>query len=79
VEQQRQIAKSAAGKPLLLVGETQKFADLGGNVNFFLDGARVRFEINVEAIRREKMQINAKLLILGKKNSSAGGSSDQAK
>jgi hypothetical protein len=79
VEQQRQIAKSAAGKPLLLVGETQKFADFGGNVNFFLDGARVRFEINVEAIRREKMQINAKLLILGKKNSSAGGSSDQAK
>ena len=67
VEQQRRIIDKARGKPLLLVGEISQFAEFGGDVNFFLDGDRVRFEINVDAIRREKMQIDAKLLSLGKK------------
>jgi hypothetical protein len=66
-DQQRKLIDKATGKPILLVGETQDFANQGGNINFYLEGTRVRFEINVDTIRRDKMQINAKLLTLGKK------------
>jgi hypothetical protein len=66
-DQQRKLIDKAAGKPILLVGEIQDFADRGGNVNFYIEGTRVRFEINVDSIRREKLQIDAKLLTLGKK------------
>jgi hypothetical protein len=56
----------------LLVGELPGFAEHGGGINFFLEGGTVRFEINVEAIRREKLLLDAKLLNLGKKVSEAG-------
>ena len=67
MEQQRRIIDKTTDKPVLLVGETPRFAEFGGDMNFFLDGDRVRFEINVDSIRRDKMQIDAKLLSLGKK------------
>jgi hypothetical protein len=56
----------------LLVGESPGFAERGGGINFFLEGGTVRFEINVEAIRREKLLLDAKLLNLGKKVSESG-------
>ena len=54
-------------KPTLLVGETPGFAEHGGGINFFLEGGTVRFEINADAIRQQKLLIDAKLLNLGKK------------
>jgi hypothetical protein len=67
MEQQRRIIDKTTDKPVLLVGEIPRFAEFGGDMNFFLDGDRVRFEINVDTIHRDKMQIDAKLLSLGKK------------
>jgi hypothetical protein len=66
-EQQSSIIKKTQDKPTLLVGEVPGFAERGGGINFFLEGGTVRFEINVEAIKQEKLMLDAKLLNLGKK------------
>ena len=50
---------------MLVVGETPGFAENGGDVNFFIDGGRVRFEINVDTARRSRLRMDAKLLNLG--------------
>jgi hypothetical protein len=49
---------------ILTVGETPEFVAEGGVVNFKLEDGRVRFEINVDAARREKLRISSKLLNL---------------
>ena len=54
------------GKPVLIVGETPGFADHGAIMNFYIEGERVRFEINVDNARRAKLRMDAKLLSLGK-------------
>jgi hypothetical protein len=79
LDQQQRIIKKLRKKPILLVGETPKFIDLGGGVNFFLDDNHVRFEINVDAVVHKKMQIDAKLLRLGKKVSFISKAADQTK
>jgi hypothetical protein len=66
-EEQQKIIAKAQGMPLLLVGEIPRFAEFGGDVNFFVDDDRVRFEINVDVLRGKKLLIDAKLLSLGKK------------
>jgi hypothetical protein len=66
-EKQDKIIKKIKDEPFLLVGEIPHFAEMGGDMNFFMDGESVRFEINVDTIRRKKIQIDAKLLNLGKK------------
>ncbi len=54
-----QVTGSAA---VLTVGETEDFADRGGVVNFVRQDNRVRLEINLEAARRVRLVISAKLL-----------------
>lgn len=54
----------AAGPGVLLVGESPRFIEEGGAVNFFLDGNRVRFEINADAARRAGLRMDARLLNL---------------
>lgn len=67
LEQQAAIINKMRNKSALLVGEVPGFAEHGGGINFYLEGGTVRFEINVEAIRQEKLMLDAKLLNLGKK------------
>jgi hypothetical protein len=64
-------------KATLLVGEVPGFAERGGGINFFVEGGTVRFEINVEAVRQEKLMLDAKLLNLGKKVSDTGVQPDK--
>ena len=59
------LAKLDSG-PVLTVGETRNFAQRGGVINFYLEGNKVRFEINPAAAQRDKLRINAQLLSLGK-------------
>jgi uncharacterized protein DUF4154 len=51
-----------AGHPVLLVGETPDFARRGGTITFTIEDERVRFEINVEAARRARLNVSATLL-----------------
>lgn len=52
------------GLPVLLVGESPEFARKGGTVNFTIQDNKVRFEVNVDAARRARLKISAKLLTL---------------
>jgi hypothetical protein len=59
------MAKLDSG-PVLTVSETRDFARRGGIINFFLEGNKVRFEINPSTAQRDKLKISAQLLSLGK-------------
>jgi hypothetical protein len=64
--QQAELVSKTAGTPVLIVGETPGFAERGAIANFFLDGDRVRFEINVDNARRAGLRLDARLLSLGR-------------
>jgi hypothetical protein len=65
-EQQAAIIARTEGQPVLVVGETPGFAERGAIANFYTEGDRVLFEINVEAARKSHLRMDAKLLSLGK-------------
>ena len=50
----------------LIVSEIEGFARRGGMINFYLEGTKVRFEINQEAAQRKGLKISSQLLSLGK-------------
>jgi len=62
----RQLAvRSTQQEPTLVVGETHGFAKAGGSVYFHLDSdGTIGFEINIDAINRQQLRVNAKLLKL---------------
>lgn len=59
------LAKLDSG-PVLTVSETRGFAQRGGIINFYLEGNKVRFEINPVTAQRDRLKISAQLLNLGK-------------
>ena len=52
--------------PVLTVSEMHGFAQEGGAINFYLEGTKLRFEINPVEAQRRKLKISAQLLNLGK-------------
>ena len=58
--------QSATGMPILTVGETPRFIEQGGIVNFFLENGKVRFEINRSAAARAGLRFSSRLLQLAK-------------
>ncbi|HEV7923728.1 MAG TPA: YfiR family protein [Verrucomicrobiae bacterium] len=52
--------------PVLTVSETRDFARRGGIINFYLEGNKVRFEINPTVAQHANLKISAQLLSLGK-------------
>lgn len=61
-----QILESLKGSSVLTVGETDRFVQSGGVVNFILEENKVRFEINVDATARARLKISSKLLALAR-------------
>jgi hypothetical protein len=57
---------AAAGAGALTVGETERFTQDGGIINFAIVGSKVRFEINQVAAERAGLKISAKLLTLSR-------------
>jgi hypothetical protein len=51
---------------VLTVGDYAGFAEHGGMIGFVMDGAKVRFEINLEAANKGRMRISSKLLKLAR-------------
>jgi len=49
-------------KPVLTVGESDRFLDQGGVINFVKKDERIRLEINLTAARNAKLKISSKLL-----------------
>lgn len=58
--------QGAAGMPILTVGETPRFIEQGGIVNFVLENGKVRFEINRNAAERAGLRFSSRLLQLAK-------------
>jgi hypothetical protein len=52
--------------PVLTVGESGDFLAQGGDINFFLDNCRVRFEIDQASAERVQVKISSRLLQLGR-------------
>lgn len=64
------ILQALKDKSVLTVGRMDRFTEWGGMINFFIEGKRVRFEINDEAARKAGLKISAKLLTLARKKNS---------
>lgn len=62
----RSILRALKGTGILTIGDTPGFAVQCGVINFYLKSGKVRFEINIEASRRENLQISSKLLRLAR-------------
>lgn len=66
VAQQRQVIDLLKNRPVLLVGESDGFASIGGDINFFIQSNRIRFEINLTAMRQKELKASSKLLAMAK-------------
>lgn len=55
-----------SGKMILTISDLSGFAKKGGIIGFVKDNNKVRFEINLEAARKEGIKIRAQLLKLAK-------------
>lgn len=70
------------GLPILCVGETPGFARAGGDIGFFVQQNKLRFEINIHAARQQGLKISSKLLgvatVVGAEHSLTHGSSSWA-
>jgi hypothetical protein len=60
------IVRDLKGSSTLTVGETEGFAELGGIINFTVEGNKVHFEINQLAAQRARLKISSKLLGLAR-------------
>lgn len=62
----RQLIEVTSGLPILTVGVSSDFAELGGVANFFVDSGRMRFAVNTRAADRSQLRISSKLLSLAR-------------
>lgn len=60
------IAALARGAGLLILGDSEGYAQRGAMINFYLEAGKIRFEINLEAIRQSNLKVSSKLLALGR-------------
>jgi hypothetical protein len=58
------MASTVVSRGILIVGESEGFAERGGMINFVVEDKHVRFEINPSAATRAGLKISSKLLQL---------------
>lgn len=58
------LVSKVANAPVLTIGESQDFVDLGGIVTLEIEQSRIQFAINVDASERAGLNISAQLLQL---------------
>ena len=64
------IVRMAAGKGVLIVGESAKVLPACGAITFVQEGERLRFDVNINAIRRQGLRASSKLLRVARDASS---------
>lgn len=62
------------GRPVLTVGDTPGFAERGVVINLYVDQSKVRFEINLDAAKRARLNISSQLLKLARITKDKGAS-----
>lgn len=60
------ITAISRGTGMLTIGDTPGFAQRSVMVNFFPENGKIRFEINLDAVRRGDLKISSKLLSLAR-------------
>lgn len=61
-----EILSALDSRPILTVSEIEDFDQSGGIINFYLEGTKVRFEINPITAQDDGLKISSQLLSLGK-------------
>jgi len=56
----------ARNLPILLIGDTPGYAQRGVGINFYIEGNKIRFEINSKAIERRGIRVSSELLNLAR-------------
>ena len=59
-----EIFQSLKGTSVLTVGETDRFTESGGIINFVMEGTKIRFQINKGAAEGAGLKISSKLMTL---------------
>ncbi len=65
-DQVAQVLENLRGQSILLVSDAQGFAEQGGMVQFITENNKIRFQINLEAVKAVNLSISSKLLRLAK-------------
>ena len=65
--------QAVRGQPILTIGEERGFIESGGMARFFIDGGKVRFEINPRGAEQAGLRISARLLRLARIVGAQGG------
>jgi hypothetical protein len=60
------VLDAVKGMDVLTVGDTEGYAEEGVMVNFYIEAKRVKFEINLNSIRRSRIDVSSQLLKLGR-------------
>jgi hypothetical protein len=58
--------KALRGRPILTIGESKSFAEIGGMIGFVVEDGRVRFEVNMAAITAAGLQISSGVAEVGR-------------
>ena len=61
-----EILKRIEGHNILTIGDTRGYAKKGVMINFYHDKNKIRFEINIDALKRSQIKISSKLLQLAR-------------
>lgn len=64
----RRVASLTGGvpRPVLTVSDAERFAESGGMVELFVEGGRMKFAINVDAVQRSRIRLSSRLLGLAR-------------
>ena len=64
VERKRwgRLVEAVAGSGVLTVSDTDRFTHIRGIINFIVEGNRIQFEVNVDAVARSGLRISSRLL-----------------
>lgn len=73
----RRILEDVSGNATLTVGDSSGYAARGVMVNFYTEGNKVRFEINVDAALRAGLKIGSQLLKLARIVQDSGASQSE--
>lgn len=60
------ILRRIADLPILTVSDMNRFGDSGGAITFYVESNKIRFEVNMQALRRSGLKLSSKLLRLAK-------------
>ena len=59
----QQVLDRIKGLSILTIGEVDGFTRMGGAINFFEEHNRLRFRVNIDAVKRNTLKMSSQLLV----------------